>query len=533
RSLLVDATAAMDREWQGVSSVPGSGAVDVLLLPALTSCSLHGALTARPGAITAPVGASRVLVVGGAASATPTVVLRLDTGSVAPATPDLGTPRNRAAVTAFGPGALVAGGVSVRDGTVLSQAEVYDAAVGGFDKTVVTLATARADAGSVVLATGETLLLGGVGSDGKTVLASMELVDPVTRRARTTNLGMLETPRRSPTVLRLASGEILVAGGVDASGAAVPALEWFSADASRSTQRTETLVTGSARAYVALQGGGALAVVAPPSNQDPGTTFQNTWILGADGPEPATPIPGALSQPELFGGAGGSPVLWTGDRWLRWEPWLGAFGALDALDDTPANVGTMTTSPDPGLALWLDTTLDTTNATPRFTALRFDVRGEYSPLSGPLLVTDATDTSPDRLATDGDLAFDPTIANGALTLNPGASAFVTDRTYADVRIEVDAPTGAPALLVLRDPLGNELEIGGASCPGAVVTGSPLTLTVERRGAAIDWTVSGGTPSNACPDPFAAGARLSIGVRGAPDLTRSVARNLRVTRLGTP
>jgi hypothetical protein len=374
------------------------------------------------------------------------------------------------------------------------------------------------------------LLVGGVASDGKTVLASMELVDPVTRTSRTTNLGVLEAPRRSPTVLRLASGEILVAGGIDSSGAAVPTLEWFSADASHSSQRTETLVTGSARAYVALQGGGALAVIAPPSNQDPGTTFQNTWILGADGPEPATPIPGALSQPELFGGAGGAPALWTGDRWLRWEPWLGAFGALDDLDDTPANVGTMTASPDPGLAVWIDTT---NAATPRFTALRFDVRGEYSPLSGPLLVTDATDTSPDRLATDGDLAFDPTIANGALTLNPGASAFVTDRTYADVRIQVDAPTGAPALLVLRDPLGNELEIGGASCPGAVVTGSPLTLTVERRGAAIDWTVSSGAPSNACPDPFAADARLSIGVRGAPDLTRSVARNLRVTRLGTP
>jgi hypothetical protein len=272
-------------------------------------------------------------------------------------------------------------------------------------------------------------------------------------------------------------------------------------------------------------------VIAPPPGEASDSTFQNVWVIGADGvPEAATPIASALTQPELFGGAGGAPTLWTGAQWLRWDPWLGAFAALQDLDDVPASVGTLTTSPDPGLALWIDAT---SAPAPRFTAMRFDLRGAYSPLDGPLLVSDASDLSPDRLATDGDVTFDPTTSGGSLQLNPGASAFVTDRTYAAVRIDVDAPTGAPALLVLRDSLGNELEVGGASCPGAVVTGSPLTLTVERRGAVIDWTVSGGTPSNACPSPFSADARLAIGLRGAPALSVSVARNLRVARLGAP
>src|ERR1019366_8720645 len=218
------------------------------------------------------------------------------------------------------------------------------------------------------------------------------------------------------------------------------------------------------------------------------------------------------------------------DRWLRWQPWLGTFGALGALDAAPAHVGVVSSSPDRGLALWLDSS---NTSEPRFTALRFDVRGEYSPLGGPLLVSDAGDLSPDHLVTSGAVTFDPMLHGGALTLEPGASAFLTDRTYAAVRVELDAPTGAPALLVLRDPLGHELEVGGVSCSGAIVSGSPLTLVVERRGTNLEWTVSSDTPSKACANPFTADARLSIGVRGAPDLSRGVVRNLRVSRLGSP
>jgi hypothetical protein len=533
RALLVDATEGEGgREWMGLTGVAPSGAVDLLLLPELTSCAFHGPLTQRAGAVMAPVGGGRVLVVGGkgasGAALPATLALSLATGAVTPVNPDLATPRNGAAITGFGPGGLVSGGLDVH-GAVLDRAEVYAPDRGGFEPDAIVLGAARASAGAVVLATGETLLVGGVGTDGTTALDSMEIVDPATRTARTTNVARLAVARIAPSVLRLASGEILVAGGVGSNGAAIARLEWFSADASQPTIRAEDLVAGSARAYVALQSGGALAVVAPPPGAD--GTFQNTWIIDADGVlEPAASIAGALSQPALFGGAGDAPVLWTGDRWLRWEPWLGTFGALGALDDVPAQVGATTASPDPGLALWVD---PSNPAAPRVTALRFDVRGEYSPLSSPLLLSDAEDTSPDHLATDGAVTFDPALFGGALQLVPGASAFVTDRTYADVRIELDAPSGAPALLVLRDALGHELEVGGASCPGAVVTGSALTLVVERRGSSLKWSVSGNAPSSPCATPFAPDARLTIGVRGAPDLTHSVARNLRVTRLGAP
>ncbi len=547
RALTVDATEG-DREWQGATSVATSGPVDVLVLPSTTPCSLRGPVVATTGATIGMSGSQQMFIVGGSAgpAGVPDAVsLRLDTGAIAPVA---GDGRTDATVTAFGTGALVAGGKSASGG-VLRDAKVYDPAHDTFvSKLTIALAGPRADAGAVVLATGETLLVGGVGGgDGKTVLDTMEIVDPVTGKARTA-AARLAVPRKAATVLRLASGEVFVAGGVDGSGASVPMLEWFSPDASQTSRNSETLVeSASARAYVALQAGGVLAVFAPAPGAT--STFQNTWVVGPDRElEAATPVEGMLPQPVLFGGAGGAPVLWTGSspttasspatpgRWLRWQPWTGAFAALDVLDDSPGppvRIVGPAASPDPGIALWLDTTVP---GAPTFAALRFDVRGEYSSLSGPLLVSDANDVAPDRLATDGMVSFDPSqgliLMPGASADQKGGSAFVTDRTYADVRIEVDAPTGQPALVVLRDGLGHELEVGGAACPGAVVTGAASSLTVERKGASLTWSLNGGT-SSACPPGFAADDRISVGMRASPDLTRSVARNLRVTRLGKP
>lgn len=540
QALLVAATEE-DRPWQGVSALAPAGPVDVLLLPATTPCALHGTLGPTAGAAIGVVGSQRVLVVGGAAStavdagaasaggagpdAGPpgSTVMRLDTGDVSLVS---GSGRTGATVTAFGTEALVAGG-KTDTGEVLGVAMAYNPDLGAFDPQPIALDSVRERAGAAVLATGETLLVGG--DDGSHLLASMEIVDPVTRKSRT-GAAALAVPRVAPTVLRLASGEIFVAGGVDAGGTAVTTLEWFSADASEAlTDRTQQLVAGTARSYAALEGGGVLAVIAPPANVS--SSFQNTWVIDPDGAlEEATPIEGDLAQPTLFGGAGGAPLLWTGTgpsgapgRWFRWQPWTGAFAPIDVLDDTPGRVVQAAASPDPGMALWLDTT-----STPRLAALRFDVRGTYSALSGPLLLSDTTDTVPDCLPAQGVLSFDPT---AGLTLGPGASAFVSDRTYADVHIEVDTP-GQPALVVLRDALGDELEVGGAACPGAIVTGAASTLTVERKGASLTWAVSG-EASGTCALGFDADARVSVGVRGAPDLISSVARNLRVTRLGAP
>src|SRR5579884_2537607 len=283
RFVVVDATED-DRSWTGGAAVPPTGGVDVLLLPSLASCALSAAVGPRTGARLGAVGSGRALLSGGGAGGDlTTYVARLDTGEVHPARPDLLTPRVRASVTPFGSGGLVAGGVDPRPGgAVLATAEVYVADLDGFDQQhPVLLSGPRADHGAVVLATGETLLVGGVAADGVTVLDSTEVVDPATRTVRSEAAARLTVARRAPTVLRLASGEVLVAGGFDAAGDPVTTLEWLSPDATHATKRARDLVAGSARAFVPLSSGGALAVVAPPPGAPSG--FQNVWEIDADG----------------------------------------------------------------------------------------------------------------------------------------------------------------------------------------------------------------------------------------------------------
>jgi hypothetical protein len=507
------------RDWAGVASLPHSGNVDLLLLPMLASCALSTPVDQRTGASLAPVPGAQLLVVGGMRpDVTPqTLIVDWTTGDIEPARAGLAEPRTRASVTEFGDGALVAGGIG--DSGVLGTAEVYEPSLRDFDpQQRIQIGDARADHGAVELVTGETLLVGGIGADGKTLLASMETVDPSTRTVRTEGIARLAVPRRAPSVLRLASGEVLVAGGFDENGLPVATLEWFAPDASRSTRRARDLVTSTARAFISLAAGGALAIIAPPSGAP--ADFQNAWVINADGAlEAAAPVQGNLTTPVLFAGPSGAPVLWTGDRWLRWQPWQGAFGALDVLDDVPPRIGDTTCSAEAGVAVWIATD------TAQLTALRFGVGSQYAPLSGPLLVTDASETAPDRLGSGGVFSFDPLLG---LVLAPGASSFVTDRTYADFSLDVDAPTGEPALVVLREEAGNELEVGGPSCPGAITAGSTM-IHLTRTGANVAWKTADGT-GGTCSNAVGKSARLSIGVRAPATAARSVVRNLRIARL---
>jgi hypothetical protein len=542
RELVVTVTES-GAGWAGVAPVADTGDVNVLVLPAFASCPLTTTVGPRAGTAMGAIGGGRLLVVGGDAGPgqTPTTyVAHLDTGEVDPVSPELLNPRTDATVTPFGDGALVAGGTSLDDGHPIDTAEVYLPS-GGFDQQnpPIQLDERRTKHGAVVLVGGQTLLVGGVGEDGTTVLSSLETIDPTPPHAvNEGGLGRLATARSNPTVLRLASGEILVAGGFDGSGQPVQTLEWFAPDATPEPTKKQTgpLAQGSKRAFIALEGGGALAVVTPPDGTPECPAgckdascgcFQNVWVIDATGaPEPGTLIASELPDPALFGGAGGAPVLWTGARWLQWQPYAGAFGPLTELDTAPAVVGPARCSPDRGLALWLD---DTTTA---LTLLRFDTRNAYSSLPGPLLVQSADQTSPDRF---GAVAWSSTVEGLVLGPgSPGGAAFVTDRTYADVSVDVDAPTGEPALVALRDEQGHELDVGGQDCPTPAATSH---VHVERRGQDVTWSVDGAAGAGgSCPatstSAIAATARVSVGVRGVGS-TRSVSSNLVVTRLGSP
>lgn len=547
RSLIVDVSqppSAID--WRGFAEVPPSGPVHVLVWPGRETCRLTRDVERRADMAIGTFG-TNFLVVGGrslAGSQVPhTFVGDLSTGIIVELPIGLGTRRAKPSVTSFpmiagdAPAALVAGGRNPDTGAPLANAEVYvpkaggSGAVGDFEAARIELNQARADHGAVTLATGETLLVGGVGDRGET-LATMEIIDPKTRRARSNGVAILAVARSNPTVLRLATNEILVAGGFDAQGQPVPTLEWFSPDASnQSKKRPIDLVTGRERAFVALEAGGALAVIAPKDNNP---DFKTVWIISADGTlEPAIPIdPSALTVVRLFEGAAGAPVLWTGPThgWLRWDPWFGAFQpAIDAPANGPAVDDNGTTNPsdatmngDSGLALWLE---DRKEAGMNVTGWRFATRTRFDSIPSPLLVGSPLGLAPDRPAglAGSSIHFRPGVG---LELGPGASAFLTDVTLADFSAEIDVVGGAPEI-VLRPETGAELSVGGAQCAfGAAAT---TKLAIERKGRRIAVRADDREPQD-CSALLEDGVRIRLGLRGAQGgNVASGAKNLRVLR----
>ncbi len=517
----VTADAAGTVFWRGRADVAATGDVDVLLWPSNGGCPLSQpseALRDRTDAAIGAIDARHVLVAGGsAASATPaSFVADLATGVVTRLSSDLLVPRTRASVTPFGQGALVAGGARPDTGELLASAEVF---VGSdFDGSPILLSEGRASHGAIVLPSGETLLVGGAGARG--VLGSLEIVDPKTRRVRTAELTHLDVPRVKPTVLRLASGEILVAGGFDDQSNPVGSLEWLSPDA-RAHKQTRPFPAAQVQGFVALPGGGALAVL---SMLTPTPDFKNVWVISADRiADPATSIAGVLPSVRLFPGTAGSPVLYTGQKWMRWQPWRGEFGVMADVDSRLGPDRDGIVSPDLGLAAWLSSA----GGHAALYGFRFDARGPYTTDSvrGPLLADSTVFMAPDRLVSPSarPMTFDP---SRGLLLDTGASAFVSDATFAAFALDLTL-TGPAPIIVLRDEAGVELEIGGGTCPVVVPDGASH-VHVERLGAAVTVTVDA-DPPKACRAEVAEGARLAVGLRGSSSGDRSSGKDLVITR----
>lgn len=545
RSLVVD-VSQRDIGWRGLADIPSRGPVNVLVWPNGESCRLTRDVERRTDMALGVFG-RHFMVVGGrssdGSSVPHTYVGDLATGAIERLAFGLRTRRANPTVTPFrapsddeGPmAALVAGGhdpdsdfpdVPLR---ALSTAEVYVPRIGApndvgdFDEQRIDLSEARTRHGAVVLATGETLLVGGRGAAGP--LRTMEIVDPATRRSRTSGVALLAVARESPTVLRLSSGEILVAGGVDAHDKEIPTLEWFAPDGSRATKRPVDLVTGKERAFVALEAGGALAVIRPA---DAAIDFKTVWVISADGTlEPGHPIdPATLDTVRLFPGAEGAPVLWTGRRWMRWSPWFGSFEAIaiapSSEQPSPGPALEAIASGDSGLALWLD---DRGEGGMNVTGFRFATRTRFDAVPKPLLTTGTAQLAPDRLVGLSESAIRFDVERG-LVLGPGASAFLTDVTFADFELQLDVTAAAP-MIVLRPARGPELELGGAAC--AFVQAARETIDVKRRGTRVTVDVDG-AGERACPVEIAPNERVSLGLRGAHGARTSSGRHLRVTRL---
>jgi hypothetical protein len=518
--------------WEGRTSVPPKGDVNVLVLPADLSCALTRGVGMRTGSTLGVIGSQRALLVGGTAMGPvpEDFVVHLDTGQVTPVAQNLKPPRSHASVSTFDAGGLVAGGTS-DDGTVQQDAWIFDPAAEGFTQSIV-LDQKRTGHSAVALLDGRTLLVGGTSdAAGRQPIQNMELVDPTNDQAYEQGVAPLDPPLTSPVAVLLASGEVLVAGGTTATSPPSTGLQWFRPCSSQegcqvksSAVAMGTIPAGAALSIVALQGGGALAVVAPPAGA--GANFSTTWVIGADHTVDAagSSVAGTLSRPLLFGGVGGAPLLWTSDRWLQWQPWSASFTAAPVLDNAPANVGDAVASVDPGLAMWLDPSQN------KLVALRTATDDAYSPDPASFLSQGPGGVAPDRLP--GPSAVTYTGGTG-LTLSQGASAFVTDRTYADVSVRATFASGQPPYVVLRDDEGQAHVLKDDCCSGLfAATGPSPVVDVERVGGTVTCQVSGGQVGT-CGDVPSSSARVSVGVQGASTAGPSVVSEIVVRRLGAP
>ncbi len=244
-------------------------------------------------------------------------------------------PRSFATVTGFGEQLLVAAGEypiheSGSPAKVFNNTgEVYDPATGSFEVDFVPLAMGVARHAAMVLESGETVLIGGR-TETSAASSFIQVVSPLTRTSKL--LGTLNVGRSAPTVLRLDDGRLFIAGGEDAAGHPVGALEWLAADASSLPDPFNgaiSLPPRFDRAYAPLPGGAVLAVGgcedrAPQAAEDcasecqrgcpprPGAArserYEAYWI-SPEGTVTALNLPLGAGRPSLLPGSDGGPWL--------------------------------------------------------------------------------------------------------------------------------------------------------------------------------------------------------------------------------
>jgi hypothetical protein len=503
----------------GVGYAAPPGDVEFTMWSTARSCNVIGDFPipeSRGGeSITAFDDGNKVLVAGldprtGAAVNNSAFAMIWDarTGERLPPT-SLGTRRVAwASATPFGEGALVAGGIDLK----FLPARFHDTALvfrdGAFQDPPISIGDPRARHGSVVLANGATLLVGG--EDERGVLDSLVAIAPIDvppyAAADVFMLGTLSRARKLPTVMRLASDEILVAGGVDGTDAPVGTLEWFSKEG-RPCPRRECVIepielAGLADvAFLALAGGGALAVGgtlrgtnAPSPNvlwiSDDGTSIERLT--------PLTAQQRGTGKVMLVAASDASPWLWNGRAWLRFDPWLSAFVAPEvAPEDGPEADMPAPVAVDGGLFAWIarqGAREGPDNATLR--GFRHGVRGPYA-RDAEFLLGDPEHLAPSRPPREGGELW----ADAAgLHLAPSVGVAIADATYGDVTVTGDAADGVLPALNL-----GAFAVGGDACPWP---GAGDRFTVKRDGRAV--IAEAGGASRTCSGPE---GRVPIGVHG--------------------
>jgi hypothetical protein len=257
--------------WLTVSQTTGAESADLTLsvapgTPAGTVASLNvdtdpafAAPSVKSGPLTVQVTvgsppASGVLIAGGYSVTFEPVgtaaLYDLDTGQFT----GVGTmvsPRANHTATLLPDGqVLLAGGFTGAEASVvLASAELFDPTTGSFSAVGGQMVAPRAQHTATLLADGKVLLAGGTDNASKSPLASAELYDPGSQTFTAT--GSLTTARVAHAAILLPkpfqTGEVLLAGGVDSSGATSATAEVYNPTTGTFTSTALAMV--SSRAY--------------------------------------------------------------------------------------------------------------------------------------------------------------------------------------------------------------------------------------------------------------------------------------------
>jgi hypothetical protein len=532
-----------ERSFVGYGEAPASGDVALSLWPLAEACTLFDSaeLAGFPsggGGQALGFSPSRglLLAAGGNDPKSSAVVgaLTFDTRRGAAYAVDaaarhvLAEPRAFATVTEFGSGLLVAGGENpihdVDEATRLlrSTAEIYDPDALRFEADPVTLVEPRTRHAALVLPSGETLLIGGRGAFG-TALSTLEAVSPVTRSSSLGLLTPLTFGRIEPSVLRLTDGRLFVAGGYDAAGLPVAALEWLEPDGSRALAVDETPVLPPRfdRAYSPLPGGALLAVGGceprePVSSDEAASCAAacrrgcppaepEAWWIAPDGSAEPVELDMAVSRPLLVPGGDGSPWLFAGSKVRRFNPFRARFEEARFVPaELPPPLLAAPVAAGPDHFFWLSD-----DVSPRLVGLRAGTRERFARDVGLVASTQSFDPLwPVHLAPDrhpaGKLSFD-----GALRFEgPLISVFVTDALYDDLELTLEVD-GSPPALVLGD-----VTVGDDSCPWPSATVGRETLRARRTGEGVELERQ--TSVNVC---LAGAGPRALGLRSNGQATR--------------